>query len=255
MTWTLILVLAVSTTLVTSSHTGATDVCPGPSGGANDREELLRFDSELRTALSAGDVASTALLVSFPLRVNDSGTIFLADARTFQARFAEVFPPSIRKAVLETEPEQVLCFWRYDSTMYGLGEVWVSRVRQGAFQRFAVVAVNVNAAPIPLSPQLDFVCNGDLYRAIIESNSDQSARLRTWEQPRLLTDVPDIDISGGEMRLEGSGSLTYRVWEFHDRDTKVVVTDGVDFESSPPGALGALFLSVIGEGDSESWCY
>lgn len=41
--------------------------------GATDKQAFLAFDRELRVALSERDAAAIALLVSFPLHINESG--------------------------------------------------------------------------------------------------------------------------------------------------------------------------------------
>lgn len=65
-----------------------------------EAQRYLDFVAELKLALKRGDPAAVALLVQFPLQVNQPGETHLeiADARTLQARFAEVFTPSCASA-------------------------------------------------------------------------------------------------------------------------------------------------------------
>ena len=92
--------------------------------GATDKQAFLRFDKELHTALSQQDVAATALLVRFPLRINypDGSTILISNVKALQTRFTEAFPPTVRSAVIKQKADEVFC--RDEGIMYGRGELW-----------------------------------------------------------------------------------------------------------------------------------
>jgi hypothetical protein len=62
-----------------------------------------QFDKELRSALTRKDATAMALLVRFPLRVNDAGgAISIDDATALQSHFNEVFTPAVRKEILNS---------------------------------------------------------------------------------------------------------------------------------------------------------
>jgi hypothetical protein len=64
--------------------------CDLASQGANETETFLAFDRELCSALSKQDGGVIALLVNFPLRVNDErGSFYLKDPASLQGRFQE----------------------------------------------------------------------------------------------------------------------------------------------------------------------
>lgn len=252
--------LVLAAMAVSFIHPVSAEMCPWQFEREGvDRQEFFRFDYELREALSAGDAAATALLINFPLRVNDGdrGTFVVPNARSLQARFSDVFPLAIRQTVLETDPRDVSCFTYWGASMYGQGQVWIGRVGEGGVGRFAVTAVNLGGQPLNLEPRLEFVCHGDEFRAIVESYADYSVRLRAWEHPRLFTDAPDIDSIDGEVRFEGTGPFVHKVWEFNvgDMTTFLIVEDGV-YELVPlHGFTGAMYVSVKGEDEGRSWCY
>jgi hypothetical protein len=86
---------------------------------------LLIFDKELRGALGTADVARIALLVEYPLRVNDEGgSFYIHDAASLHGHFGEIFTPKVRKAIVghPLEAEQCGAY----TVRYRNGEVWVN---------------------------------------------------------------------------------------------------------------------------------
>jgi hypothetical protein len=78
-------------------------------GGA-ETKSFVAFDRELRSSLSRQDAAVMALLVKYPLRINDDrGSYYLDDVESLQSRFQEIFPRAVRDAVLKQGPDTVSC--------------------------------------------------------------------------------------------------------------------------------------------------
>jgi len=94
----------------------ANDTALGPSCdltivGTTDKEAFLRFHNELRTAIAQRDIAATALLVRFPLRINfsDGSTIALDNVKALQMRFAEMFSAPVKSAILNQKLNDIFC--------------------------------------------------------------------------------------------------------------------------------------------------
>jgi hypothetical protein len=124
--------------------------------GATETKSFLAFDRELRSSLSRQDAAMMALLVKYPLRINDDrGSYYLDDAESLQLRFQEIFPRAVRDAVLKQGPETVSC--TSSGIMYGDGVVWVNPKGD----RYAVETVHLpegtHSAKTPIAGRVEFV--------------------------------------------------------------------------------------------------
>jgi hypothetical protein len=224
--------------------------------GATDNKSFLEFDREVRYALSNQNAGVMALLVKPSLRVSDDrGTFYIEDARSLQSRFQEIFTPAVRDKVLKQRPETLTCF--YNGVMYGDGVVWVNYTSQ----RYAIGAVNVPASSHPpKSPErtVEFACNADKHRVIVDAVGDGAPRYRAWTKPHSLTEKPDLELAGGKREFEGSGVCAYTIWKFSSGGTEFDVDEpqACYEESSPPPAdsTGMLEVSVPGKPAVSWWC-
>jgi len=223
--------------------------------GANEKSAFLQFDREFLYALSNLDAGMMAVLVNPSLRVNDNrGTFYVKDARSLQLRFEEVFPTKLRETVLKERPEELECV--SSGLMYGAGNVWV----EFTGQRYAITSVNVPGPPYRTdsSSKVEFVCNADKHRVIVDASGDDVLRYRAWSKPRSLLDKPDLEILGGKRGSEGSGSCRYSTWGF----TRGGVTYSLEgpggcFEQGhepPSDSNGSLTVTIPGKPGSNWWC-
>lgn len=224
--------------------------------GGPGKESFLAFDRELRVALSKQDPAVMSLLVAFPLTVNHAGTtISIEDPATLQARFQEIFPASVCSTVLDQEPETVFCNW--SGIMYGSGSVWIRALEQ----RYALSTINLpdgnDKDRTGTPPRLEFVCNSEAQRVVVDTDAKSNIRYRSWNVPRSVVDKPDMVISSGTKHIEGTGQCGHPVWSFIKGDTEVTMMTGgcyPDSSSPPEGATGSLQISVSGQTE-HWWCY
>jgi len=220
--------------------------------GATDTKPFLAFDRELRTALSKLDMLSLALLVTYPLRINENrGKYSLDDPAALQSHFQEVFPPSVRKAVIEQKPEAFFC--NAEGIMYGSGDVWVGPTAVG----YAIKTINLPYMGAVPASRLEFVCNLNKHRIVIDTTSG-TVRYRAWNKPRPLSDTPDLEIPTGKQGFEGTGPCAYPVWTFSRGGTEYSVRGlgGCSGDSNQPeGARGMLEVTAAGRSLARSWCY
>lgn len=235
--------------------------CSDLWGGGLDKQDFLAFDQDLRTALSKQDAAATAMLVSFPLRINqDGGNFSLNNGAALQTRFAEIFPQQVRSAILNQNPETIHC--NYQGINYGAGNVWVTIVGQGEAIRYAIFVVNLPDTDVgtrPLgTPNIEFVCHAEKYHIMIDSDASGKVRYRAWDTTHSLTDVPDAEVPSGIKRYEGTGFCAHTYWTFTEGNTEFTVNELGCFPDSsqpPEGARGQFSLSVAGKQQMTSWCY
>lgn len=226
--------------------------------GGTETKSFLAFDRELRSSLSKQDAAVMALLVKYPLRINDDrGSYYLDDSGSLQSRFQEIFPPAVRDAVLKQGPETVAC--NSGGIMYGDGVVWVNPKDH----RYAIETVNLpggtGLSKNQIAGRVEFVCDAEKHRVIVDTDASGAPHYRAWNKPRSLTEKPDMEISSGKKDYEGSGPCSYTIWTFTSGATKFVVHGlGGCYEDShqpPADARGRLEVSTPGKPDVSWWCH
>jgi hypothetical protein len=223
--------------------------------GAKDTAQFLAFDRDLRAAIEQRDMAKLALLVEFPLRVDDDkGAIFIHDASSLEGHFDQIFTPEIRKTVLSSTRDTIWC--NYSGIDYGNGNVWVNVTDKGFF----LMTVNLPAVyetKVATGRTLDLACHTDKLRIVIDSTKDGTPRYRSWSFARSLGDVPDLEIAKGESKFEGTGPCAHRSWTFHAGKAEISLEDaGGCVEVEPPkNATAELFVRVGGEKEQKSWCF
>ena len=180
--------------------------------GVNHIKIFVSFDKELKEAIAKQDVGTLALLLRYPFRVNDErGSYYLHDAASFSARAQEIFTPAVRDVVLKQRVETIWC--NYSGIMYGDGVVWVNPKDEG----FAIEAVNVPSntrSRSPISHPVEFACNAEKHRVIVDHSSNGNLRYRSWNNPRSALEKPDLEISGGKEQFEGTGTCAHKLWQF-----------------------------------------
>ena len=214
---------------------------------------LATFDAELRSAMRSGDAERTALLVNYPLRVNDGrGTYYVKDAASLQGRFKDIFTPAVKTAVTSQQLGPMEC--NIDRFMYGNGEVWVSSSPHG----YAVSSVNVtDSAELEKRGRMEFSCRSDEYRAIVDNDSTGKLRLRLWGKGRLLFEKPDSELLNGKKNIEGTGACSHQVWTFNSAANDFVVEElgcYPDSNQPPPAAIGQLSKQAASKHDWW-WCF
>ncbi len=222
--------------------------------GARENKSFLQFDREFRNALSNQDAGMMALLVKPSLRVsNDRGSYHVEDAGSLQSRFQDIFSSKVREIVEKERPQDLTCL--SGGVMYGDGAVWV----EFTGQRYAISAVNIpGSGPAkPAQKTVEFVCNADKHRVIVDAVGDSAPRYRAWTKPHPLTEKPDIEIPDGKREFGGSGPCSYTSWTF----TKAGATYSLhgpggcyeDSHQPPADSNGSLDVSVSGK-EISWWC-
>lgn len=223
--------------------------------GLRNKDSVLQFDRELRHALSDQDAGIIALLVKPSLRVNDAkGTFYIQDARSLQLRFQSIFNSSLRDSVLREKPEDLTCV--SGGLSYGSGTVWV--VYSGG--RLAISAVNVpdqSPSEISASRAIEFVCNAEKHRVIIDAVGTGPPRYRAWEKPHSVLKKPDLEIAKGRRQLEGTGDCAHTTWTFTTSDATYYLQgpDGCyeQGHEPPPDSNGSLNVSIANKPDIRWW--
>jgi hypothetical protein len=226
---------------------------------ATDKQTFLRFDKELRTALSRQNVEATALLVDLPLRINypDGSTILIGNVKALQTRFSEIFPPHVRSAILNQKIDEIFC--NDEGIMYGSGALWVQRIESQPVELYRAFAINLRSPAVRRRPYestgLQFVCDAADRRIVIDTDASKRVRYRAWNQPRAVTDKPDIELISGTVLFDGSGLCVYPIWTFTKGTSKFMVrrvgcTDG----SEPKGTTGEFEISLGDTVQQRSWC-
>lgn len=111
---------------------------PYAAAGISDPAHVTQFLARLKPAVAAGDRATVAAMVSYPLTVHAPG----GTSRTYRsaaallADYARVFTPEVKAAVAAARPDDL--FARDQGVMIGQGEVWMSEIR-GAMK---IITVN-----------------------------------------------------------------------------------------------------------------
>jgi hypothetical protein len=253
------LLLVVAMRIAFAGDTILGESCDLAIVGDSDKENFLVFDNELRTALSRQDLVATAVLVKFPLHVNyvDGSRILLNNAEAVQTRFAEIFPPAVRTAVLNQKPETLFC--NSTGIMYGNGEVWISVGREGE-AHYRIGTVNLPAADDEMftskTSKLEFVCEAEKQRVVIDSDANGTVRYRAWDKPRPVTAEPNMEIALGSKDVEGTGPCAHSIWKFRTHKTEFTVSElGCTDGSEPERAKGELTVVVAGKWRGKWWCY
>jgi len=226
--------------------------------GAKESDSFISLDNELRDAMIRHDAAALSLLVSYPLRVNESrGKYLIPDPRSLQTYFDKAFVPAVRNIVLNRKRADIAC--NYQGLMYGLGTIWVNLTDHG----YAMAAVNVpdsRSSSKRQTGQVQTACNADSVRAIVDIGDDGTPRYRAWNKPHSIVTKPDFEIADGTEGFEGTGPCAYAVWKFVVNGSNISVESGGlgCFEEShqpPTDAIGRLVIKK-GEGQEvSSWCF
>ena len=211
------------------------------------RCNLLLFDRELKNAAEESDAGKVALLVSYPLRVNDSrGSYYIKDARTLQGRFGDIFTPSVRKAISSQKIDNSAC--NTDRVMYGNGDVWVWLTDQG----YAITVVNLPGQQRPAgAAEIQATCRTGEIRIIVDKAPGGALRYRAWDKGHSLMQKPDTELTDGKETMEGTGVCTHRLWSFGRYEKNISVEEiGCTEDSPPANAIGRLVTSA-----GSTWCF
>jgi hypothetical protein len=245
-----IFLMNVTAAFPQSSRLG--ESCDLRAFGATDVKSFLEFDRELRSAMSKQDAVAVAFLVKHPLRINDDrGSFYLSDAASLQSRFQEVFPSRVRTAILKQPVEALFC--NSGGIMYGNGVVWVNLTGK----RYAIETIN-GLGSSPATGKIQFICDTDKERIVVDIGTLGEPRYRTWKKPRALTDKPDLEIPKGDQHFEGTGPCAHSTWTFMSGATKFVAEEVGCYASSdapPEGARGTLGVSIRDNPQISSWCF
>jgi hypothetical protein len=251
---------AASNQAQSAKHSEATvvgDGCDLSVFGEKDATRFLMFDRDLREAIEKKDAGKLALLVDFPLRIDDDhGAIFIHDAASLQGHFELAFPPAIRQAILSSTRDEIGC--NYAGIDYGDGRVWVNVTDRGFF------LMTVNLPPDKSSQTQEpnavrLACHTKQMRVLIDSTKGAAQRYRSWSFARSLSGSPDREIGGGTESIEGTGPCAHRFWTFDDAKTKITLeAPGCygDNDGPPQGAQAQ--LSVFDRSatpPAPEWCF
>ncbi len=224
--------------------------------GGRDANEFLAFDRDLRQAVKTGNQGAIALLVGYPLAVNDGrGTYRIKDSASLQGRFEEIFTPVVRKAITEQPLNDIACL--PEGVMYGRGLVWVNLTRAG----YAVTAITVpqSSQHTPRTAgRIEFVCRTDELRALVDLAPGGKPRYRAWRKTQSLMEKPYVEIANGTATSEGTGPCRHEIWSFTGAGKELTVEELGCYERAsepPPNATGQLVISTGGKSEKTWWCY
>jgi hypothetical protein len=142
--------------------------------------------------------------------------------------------------------------------MYGRGKVWVELTKFG----WAIKTVNVDDGTDTgkrNAPTIEFVCRTDMYRIIVDIDPKNVLRYRVWNAGHSVLEKPDLELSGGKERFDGTGVCAVPVWTFQSGTNRYEVGGAIGcYESThppPQGATGDLLVTAEGKVETKSWCY
>lgn len=220
--------------------------------------DFEQFDEELRVALTKQDPVALAFLVTFPLRVNDSGgSISLNDAAALKTHFQEVFTPAVREEILGNKNDHPGC--GIEGIMYARGVIWVNSTERG----YAISSINRDAVP-PFNTNnwnktVQFVCQTETHRIVIDTTASGELRYRSWNRPRSVIELPDLDIPKGEGSFEGTNVCSFPIYTFNNGGASYRVEGGLgcagESDGMPKDATGRLEVTLAGKKAIGSWCY
>ncbi|HKF48270.1 MAG TPA: hypothetical protein VKB38_12990 [Terracidiphilus sp.] len=236
------------------------DGCDLSTYGASDVKEFKAFDADLRAAIAKQDAIAMSMLVTFPLRVNESdgGTYSINDGQSLRHHFQDVFTPRVRKAILNQKIEDIFC--KYDEGLsYGdSGEVWVQYGKFG-WQVWSVNVIPAGGIAKQTRNGIQLVCRTAKHRIVIDADEKGNLRYRAWNASRSVVQSPDLEIRGGTAESEGTGVCAKRLYTFTNAQATYEI-DGAegcygDDNSPPAGATASLTVTVAGKEPSSAWCY
>jgi hypothetical protein len=107
---------------------------------------------------------------------------------------------------------------------------------------------------------LEFVCETDKHRIIVDASATGVGRYRAWNKPRPLTQKPDLELLNGKWSSEGSGPCRYDLFTFTNGKTQYEIGElpgcgAGDADSPPQSAIGQLEVVSGDKTESTSWCY
>lgn len=223
--------------------------------GEKDTAKFLAFDRDLRAAIGRRDTAKLALLINFPLRVNDDGgSVFIHDARSLDGEYEKVFPPPIRRAILASTHDTIWC--DYSGIAYGVDRLWVDVTDKGFFLASVNLTSTRKATP-PRKRKIDLACHTDALRIVIDRASDDSARYRAWKLTGSLSEKPATEIEKGSGKIEGTGPCAHWEWNFKGAQSQILVMEpGCYGEVEPPHGAQAEIVVTGADGNEKSqWCF
>jgi hypothetical protein len=224
--------------------------------GEKDTAKFLAFDQELRAALEANDIGKLALLVQFPMRIDDErGAYFIHDPASLQGRYQEIFPPAIRDAVLQSTRDSIWC--NYTGIAYGEDKIWINATDRGYY----LMTINMPSAlknDPSLYPRVEMACSTSKHRILIDVAKNGEAHYRGWNEGHLLTGKPDLELYKGEKRFEGTGPCSHELWTFKSPSAEYEVESAEgcysDSDAPPRNAKAQLSVSVQGK-STQAWCF
>lgn len=234
--------------------------CDLSTYGAKDIKGFLAFDTDLRAALAKQDATAMAILVTFPLRVNeaDGGSYSIDDGQSLRHHFQDVFTPAVRKAVLNQKIASIFC--KYDEGLsYGdAGQVWV-QYRKFGWQVSSVNVIPPGGIAKQTRDGIELVCRTEKHRILIDMDEKGNPRYRAWDASRSVMQGPDLEIKGGSVEWEGTGACGARDYTFKNAtatyDLQVVEGCYGDDHTPPAGATARLTVTVTGKEPFSAWCY
>jgi hypothetical protein len=228
--------------------------CVGDIMSPSDQTKFVKFDRELKDALRLHDAGKVALLVRFPIRIDDDyGTYYLHDARSLQGHYDAIFRPRLLRLILKPI-NQMSCV--STGILYGNGQLLVNS-NESAFYITHINAGSPNE-PKLLPGSTRMSCKTTQYRAIVDIGSNGKPRYREWKAEQSTTENPNSVIYGGTENVEGTGGCSHREWKFKDRRTIVKVAELGCFPDSnqpPKDATGQLSITTNDGKDNWWWCY
>ncbi len=212
-----------------------------PAAPATDDAALYaRFVSELKSALADADPIATALLVSFPLRINgaDGSRIDIGNAAALQAHFALAFTPAVRESIaaIDSGGAAEALGERY---LMADGTLWLDRIDHGNGPRFRVAIINGTREESAAAayPRMVYACETVKHRIVIEQTSVEDYRYRSWNLPVFPPAAPSLQLTGSA-DAEGTGECRHAIYVFERGDTRIDVSEpGCDENDWPQGQV------------------
>ena len=215
------------------------------------------FFDAMRKAFGTNNHQAVCAMVAYPLR---QPTGVVADAAACEARFDEIFPVAVRRAVGRQIFEEL--FVDTKGILVGLGELWFTGTCRDASCReadFHITEVNgaADAAPKPPKGKVLLACRVGGQAVRVTADGNGSAGFRLWRGAS-TSGSPLVDVANPAPAPGAAPGCESRAWVFTDRADEYTI---YELQCAPlrempaMGTVGEVTLRRGGAEITRGWCF
>jgi hypothetical protein len=102
-----------------------------------------------------------------------------------------------------------------------------------------------------------FTCNTPKHHILITKiSATDRYRYQSWNKPKKITEIPDMDINDGNSETDGTAPCENTSYKFKKGNVEFIVDDNTSCteEQPPKNATGSLWVYINGDMKSHLWC-